>query len=353
MPVQPGTVAIRQYLRAQGVPDEMIQWDQEQGVVRVGGHTIRPTQNVSGTTYATPEALQQAISAAQRTMAPAPSAPRSPFAGPGGPGVAAQNILAMLAQAIPRVTSLASAVAPGMPFLPATVTTHESLTGRLPSGAWSFPAQQALQELALRRQALALQQQSLALQRAQAGLDDEENTRIIRTTGELANQIARGEITNPVQLVAALGAQNIPANHPNAKALENYLYAVMEGGDPMSLLQELNLAVSGQGGAPTTPEPRTRPQPLQRIGDIAMGIPPATPGLFAQVLSGGTPENPFYPTDWVNVPGLPMPAEQLIQIGRRMAQEGATRGEIGEQWKKLGVPDNHIKELMIRVEAGG
>src|SRR5690606_22261903 len=344
MAVQPGTVAIRQYLRAQGVPDEMIQWDQEQGVVRVGGHTIRPTQNINGTTYATPEALQQAISAVRRTMAPAPSTPGSPFAGPGEPGVVAQNILAMLAQAIPRVTSLASAVAPGMPFLPATVTTHEALTGRLPSGAWSFPAQQALQELALRRQALALQQQSLALQRAQAGLDEEENTRIIRATGELANRIARGEITNPAQLVAALGAQNIPANHPNAKALENYLYAVMEGGNPMSLLQELNLALSGQGGAPTTPEPRPRPQPLQRT---------ATPGLFSQILSAGTPENPFYPTDWVNVPGLPMPAEQLLQIGRRMAQEGATRGEIGEQWRKLGVPENQIKELMIRLEAGG
>src|SRR5690606_12033328 len=127
-------------------------------------------------------------------------------------------------------------------------------------------------------------------------------------------------------------------------SLEKYLHAVMEGGNQMYLLQVLNLALPGQDGATTTPEPSPRPQPLQRT---------ATPGLFSQILSAGTPENPFYPTDWVNVPGLPMPAEQLLQIGRRMAQEGATRGEIGEQWRKLGVPDNHSKELMIRLEAGG
>src|SRR5690606_523506 len=57
-----GTVPIRQYLRDHGVPDELIQWDQERGLVRVGGYTIQPTHNISGTTYAPPEILQQVVS---------------------------------------------------------------------------------------------------------------------------------------------------------------------------------------------------------------------------------------------------------------------------------------------------
>src|SRR5690606_15247388 len=73
MAVLPGTVPIRQYLRDHGIPNEMIQWDQQRGLVQVGEHTIKPTQNISGTTYATPGVLQQVISAIQGTTTPKPT----------------------------------------------------------------------------------------------------------------------------------------------------------------------------------------------------------------------------------------------------------------------------------------
>src|SRR5690606_41693651 len=73
MAVLPGTVPIRQYLRDHGIPNEMIQWDQQRGLVQVGEHTIKPTQNISGTTYATPEVLQQVVSGIQGTGGPGPS----------------------------------------------------------------------------------------------------------------------------------------------------------------------------------------------------------------------------------------------------------------------------------------
>lgn len=145
----PGTVPIRRYLRALGVPDELIQWDDRTGEVRVGNQVVRPAANLSpGITYADPQVLEQAARAAARAGPRTfdlitDVVARNPFAGPLPTELTLMRNFAALGQALPVLGGAIQAMR-GFPLTLEAVRTIADLTGRLPySGAPTFPAQQA------------------------------------------------------------------------------------------------------------------------------------------------------------------------------------------------------------------
>lgn len=135
-----GLAPIRNYLRSFGVPDQLIEWDPERRMVRVGGHVIQPEANIEGQTYASPQVLQQAVQAVRQHLLPMPTQSPTPFAGPRPVASVLMDALAAAGQALPMFRGLLEA-ARDLPLTAEQTQAVASLTGRLPSGAPSFAAQ--------------------------------------------------------------------------------------------------------------------------------------------------------------------------------------------------------------------
>ena len=172
--------------------------------------------------------VDAALQALDRIIPPPPP-PRqespSPFAGPGNLGQIQQGILSALAQALPAVGAIARQGAEVLPLLASTINQGAELTGRLPSGRFTFGAQRQLaqEELERMRIGIAREQLRLAQEAARAEAegraeDAEARRRWMNVTADVSQLVEQGRITNRAQLIAELTSRMrsdpVLVNHP-------------------------------------------------------------------------------------------------------------------------------------------
>jgi len=230
---------------------------------------------------------------------PPPPPPRqenpSPFAGPGSLEQIQQGILSALAQALPVVGAIARQGAEALPLLASTIYQGAELTGRLPSGSYTFGAQRQLAQEELERTRIGLERMRIGIAREQLRLaqeaaraeaegrmeDAEARRRWMNVTADVSQLVEQGRITNRAQLIAELTSRMrsdpVLSRHPellgdrSISTVVDYLLGQERAEEDDFITQLLTAGDQAAGpGATITAPPREALLGVERINSPAV-----------------------------------------------------------------------------------